>query len=54
VVDDASVLRLVETILSRHGLHVLTEADDQITLAAAGNHDGPIELLLCLLLCPIS
>lgn len=46
VEDEDSVRRVVETMLKRHGYNVLSSASPKDALAAAGGHDGTIDLLI--------
>ncbi len=46
VEDQDGVRRVVETMLKRHGYHVLSSASSQEALAAADQHSGVIHLLI--------
>jgi two-component system, cell cycle sensor histidine kinase and response regulator CckA len=46
VEDEDGVRRVVETMLKRHGYHVLSSASSKDALAAAVQHDGVIHLLI--------
>jgi hypothetical protein len=46
VEDEDGVRRVVETMLKRHGYNVLSSASSKEALAAAGQHDGTIHLLI--------
>jgi two-component system cell cycle sensor histidine kinase/response regulator CckA len=46
VEDEDGVRRVVETMLKRHGYHVLSSASSNDAMAAAGQHAGSIDLLI--------
>jgi len=46
VEDEDGVRRVVETMLKRHGYHVLSSASSNDAMAAAGQHAGVIDLLI--------
>jgi DNA-binding NtrC family response regulator len=46
VEDQDGVRRVVETMLKRHGYHVLSSASSKDALAAADQHSGVIHLLI--------
>ncbi len=46
VEDEDGVRRVVETMLKRHGYHVLSSGSSKDALAAAGQHPGVIHLLI--------